>query len=110
MSNKIEGYGQPLLPGVSGTRGSAPTDSVARSDGKPVEPVSPARDSVSVSDSALLLQRLEETVAKTPVSDVNHVQQIKNALAHNAYVVNAQRVADKMLQFERALGGYTAPR
>ena len=108
MSNKIQGYGQPQLPAARSNPSSS-TDGVARSETKPVEPVTPAQDSVSVSDSALLLKRLEEAVAKAPTESVDHVQRIKDALAHNEYVIDAQRVADKLLKFERELNGKQQP-
>jgi negative regulator of flagellin synthesis FlgM len=91
------------VPAAQGNR-SNPVEGVARGDGKPVEPVTQTRDTVSVSDSALLMQRLEEAVAKSPTGRADHVQQIKDALARNEYSVDAQRVADKLLQFERETG------
>lgn len=103
MTTKITGYGQPAAPTGKETRTSA-VEGVNRAD-KPVEPVSPARDSVSVSDSALLLQKLEEVVAKASPTDVERIQQIKTAIANGEYTVDAQRVADKILRFERDLAG-----
>ncbi len=104
MSNKIQGYGQPALPSSSGTR-TTPAEGVARGDGKAVEPVAPTRDSVSVSDSALLMQRLEKAIGKASPSDVEQVQKIKDALARGEYNIDAQRIADKILEFERDLAG-----
>ena len=60
MSNKIQGYGQPAMPATSGSTWTTSTEAVNRGDAKPVEAVTPGRDSVSVSDSAVLLQKLEE--------------------------------------------------
>jgi negative regulator of flagellin synthesis FlgM len=51
------------------------------------------------------MQRLEEAVAKAPATDVNQVEQIKQALARGEYSVDTQRVADKILKFERDLAG-----
>jgi negative regulator of flagellin synthesis FlgM len=104
MSNKIQGYGQPTLPAGKETR-TNPVEGVARADGKPVEPVAPARDSVSVSDSALLMQRLEEAVSKASPTDVERIQQIKQSLANGEYTIDPQRIADKILKLERDLAG-----
>lgn len=103
MTSKITGYGQPAVPTGKETRTTA-VDGATRAD-KPVEPVAPARDSVSVSDSALLLQKLEEVVAKASPTDVERIQQIKSALANGEYHIDPQRVADKILKFERDLAG-----
>jgi anti-sigma28 factor (negative regulator of flagellin synthesis) len=37
------------------------------------------------------------------VTNAEKVQSVKDALAHDAFNVDAERVADKMLQFERDL-------
>jgi negative regulator of flagellin synthesis FlgM len=105
MSNKIQGYGQPALPATSGNSRTSSADGVARGDAKPVEAVTPGRDSVSVSDSALLMQRLGEAVANAPATDMSRVDQIRQSLANGEYSVDAQRVADKILKFERDLAG-----
>ena len=102
MSNKIHGYGQPQLPATRGSQSST-TAEIARADGKPVEAVSKARDAVSLTDTARLLGKLEEAVQKAPVSDAAHVSRVRDAIARNEYVVDAQRVADKMLKHEREL-------
>ncbi len=104
MSNKIHGYGQPQPPVTRGSHGTTAPD-VTRADGKPVEPVAPARDAVSLTDTALLMRKLEEAVAKASAVDAAHVAQVKEKIARNEYVVDSQRVADKMIHQERELGG-----
>lgn len=103
MSNKIHGYGQPQLPVTRGSHGT--TAEVTRADGKPVEPVAPARDAVSLTDTALLMRKLEEAVGKAPAVDSAHVARLREAIARNEYVVDAQRVADKLIRHERELAG-----
>jgi negative regulator of flagellin synthesis FlgM len=103
MANKIHGYGQPQLPATRGSHGA--TADVARTDGKPVEPVAPARDAVSLTDTALLMRKLEEAVSKSSGVDSVHVARVREAIARNEYVVDAQRVADKMIKHERELAG-----
>jgi flagellar biosynthesis anti-sigma factor FlgM len=50
------------------------------------------------------MQKLEEAVAKAPVTSAEKVQAVKDALARDTFTVDAERVADKLLQFERDLG------
>jgi flagellar biosynthesis anti-sigma factor FlgM len=104
MSNKIHGYGQPQVPVTRGSHGS-PAESPARVDEKPVEAVAPARDAVSLTDSAFLMRKLEEAVQRSSTTDATHVQRVREALGRNEYVVDAQRVADTMRKFERDLDG-----
>jgi len=104
MSNKINGYGQPQLPVAKSNQGSASAE-IARADGKPVEAVARARDAVSLTDAARLLGKLEDAVKQAPVADASHVSRIRDAIARNEYVIDAQRVADKIIKHERELVG-----
>jgi negative regulator of flagellin synthesis FlgM len=101
MANKIDGFNQtqPLV-----TPGSK-SDAAGRADNaaKPPAPVSKSRDTVTLTDSARQLQKLEEAIAKAPVINAETVQAVKDALARGSIAVDAERVADKMLQFERDL-------
>ena len=101
MANKIDGINQtpPAVPGTS--RSSA----VGRADSptQPAAPVTKGRDTVTVTDIAQQLQKLEEAIAKCPVTNAVKVHAVKDALARDAFTVDAARVADKMLQFERDL-------
>jgi negative regulator of flagellin synthesis FlgM len=102
MANKIDGFNQsqPLVTGgnKSGT--------ASRADGttQPAAAVSRHGDTVTLTDSARQLQKLAEAVAKAPVTSAERVQAVKDALSRDAFTVDAERVADKMLQFERDLG------
>ena len=102
MANKIDGFSQ-TQPLVTGGNRSGAAD---RADGstQPAAPVSKSRDMVTLTDSARQLQKLEEAVAKAPVTNAEKVQAVKDALARDTFTVDAERVADKMLQFERDLG------
>jgi negative regulator of flagellin synthesis FlgM len=58
-------------------------------------------DTVSITQSALLMAKLEEVVRNAPVVDNERVAAFKEAIASGAYEVDAQRVADRLLKFER---------
>jgi flagellar biosynthesis anti-sigma factor FlgM len=60
-------------------------------------------DTVNFTRSGLLLGRLEELVASTPVVSDERVDAIRQALASGAYEVDAHSLADKLLQFEKDL-------
>ena len=63
----------------------------------------PVADTVSLTDTAAHLRRLENKLAALPVVDIPRTESIKQALADGRYVVDPTRVADKLLRFESML-------
>jgi negative regulator of flagellin synthesis FlgM len=64
-----------------------------------------AGDTVSITQSGLLLSKLEELVQGTPVVDAGRVAALKDAIASGSYEIDDQRVADNLLRFERDVLG-----
>ena len=62
-------------------------------------------DTVSITQAGLTLAKLEELVQSTPVVDTERVAALKDALAAGTYAIDDQRVADKLLRFERDVLG-----
>lgn len=60
-------------------------------------------DTVSLSDNALQLGKLDNTSIAAPVVDTKRVEQIKQAIESGSYEVDAAKVADKLMQFESIL-------
>ncbi len=62
-------------------------------------------DTVSLSDNAMQLGKLESAAVSiaAPVVDSKRVEQIKQAIENGTYEVNAEKVADKLSQFESIL-------
>ncbi|OFE11564.1 flagellar biosynthesis anti-sigma factor FlgM [Pseudohongiella acticola] len=60
-------------------------------------------DAVSISSRAADLQSLETSIKQLPDTDVSRVNAIRDQVNAGEYAVNSQRVADKMLAFERSL-------
>ncbi len=60
-------------------------------------------DTVSLSDNAVQLGKLDNSVIAAPVVDTKRVEQIKQAIENGTYEVNAEKVADKLTQFESIL-------
>ncbi len=110
MTNRINGYenAQSLPPskgasgGVQGTDKpqnevqSAPTAPAASS-------TSSSADQVTLTDSARTLQKLGDAIATAPVVNTAKVAAVKQAVQSGAYKINAQSVADKLLQYESGL-------
>jgi negative regulator of flagellin synthesis FlgM len=49
----------------------------------------------------MLMSKLEELVQRAPVVDHERVAALKDAIASGTYEIDDQRVADRMLRFER---------
>ncbi|VAW53079.1 hypothetical protein MNBD_GAMMA06-1944 [hydrothermal vent metagenome] len=64
---------------------------------------SSAADTVSLSDNARQLGKLDNTSVAAPVVDTKRVEQIKQSIESGSYEVNAEKVADKLMQFESIL-------
>jgi negative regulator of flagellin synthesis FlgM len=60
-------------------------------------------DTLTLTDSARSLQKIEEAVAKAPVVDAQKVAAVKQAIGSGTYKVDANRVAGKLLKYERGL-------
>ncbi len=60
-------------------------------------------DAVSISSRAADLQSLETSIRQLPEVDVSRVNALREQISAGNYVVDSQRVADKILAFERDL-------
>lgn len=60
-------------------------------------------DAVSISSRAADLQSLETSIKQLPDVDVSRVNALREQISAGDYVVDSQRVADKILAFERKL-------
>lgn len=64
----------------------------------------PTSDTVELTSSAKLLERLEKTLASLPAVDSNRVAEVKAAIENGDYEIDADAIADAMIRFERSLG------
>ena len=60
-----------------------------------------SQDKVVLTDMAARMKSLEQKLAKQPDVDQAHVERVRDALKRGEYQVNPDRVADKMMGFER---------
>ncbi len=107
MPSKISGYKptQPLAP-VKGSKGGTAVADNSGSDASAstaAKTASQSADQVTLTASARSLQKVEEAIAAAPAVDAAKVAAIKRAVGSGTYQIDAGRVADKLLQFERGL-------
>jgi len=102
----IEITGQNNNP-VQTDRSSRPENSVGRSEPTVEQENSGGRpstvDTVSLTETSAQLRSLESSLASLPVVDTQRVESIKQAIADGSYQVDAQTVADKLIDFEATL-------
>ena len=93
VSNKVgDTTANRKVSGDAGTTDQAAASSVATSD------------TVELTNSAKLLERLEKTLASVPVVDDGRVDEIKAAIENGEYEIDPQAIADAMIRFERSFG------
>ena len=102
---KISGYStaEALAPVKGSNSNGVVTDKPQGEASAANAPASKVGDTVTLTDSARSLQKIEEAVAKAPIVNAAKVAEVKHAVSTGTYQVNAGRVADKLLQFERGL-------
>jgi negative regulator of flagellin synthesis FlgM len=106
MTEKINGQGfRPT--DTAGTRRSE----AAKPSSAPVEHRTDAADkpasgdTVSITQSGLLMSKLEELVQSTPAVDSERVAALKDAIASGAYEIDDRRIAERLLKLEREFVG-----
>ena len=105
MSIDINGLKNNSIPG----RVSASTDEAKV---KPQAQQTPAAaetgqssmsDTISLSEGAKQLGKLDNTAASAPVIDTQRVEAVKKAIENGSYEIDPVKVADKLMQFESML-------
>ncbi len=97
------------INGISTPKIQAPTDdsqlkqSIEQQPAKSETGQSSTADTVSLSDNARQLGKIDNTAVAAPVVDSKRVEQIKQAISDGTYQVDAGKIADKVLQFESIL-------
>lgn len=103
MTNEINGVSHPRPLDPADTK-AAKNPTVGRDAGPGAKPpTATVSDSVTLTDAAARLQKLEAALADHPVVDEQRVADIRQALADGTYRADPERIADKLLALEREL-------
>ncbi len=102
MSQKISGFSatEPVAPVKGSTSNAGAAEKQAETA---TSTAVQSSDQVTLTSSARSLQKIEETIAQTPVVNSSKVAAVKQAISSGTYQVDSGRVADKLLQFENGL-------
>ena len=105
MTDKISAYStaEPVAP-IKGSNGNGVVADKAQGEAQTAGlPKPKTGDTVTLTSSARSLQKIEEAVAKAPVVNASKVAAVRQAISSGTYQIDAGRVADKLLNFERGL-------
>ena len=107
MTEKINGQGFRPSDTAGTRRSEAAKPASGQGEGRAAatDKSGASTDTVRITQSGLLMSRLEELVQSTPVVDHERVAAIKDSLASGTYEIDDQRVADRLLRFERDVLG-----
>ncbi len=105
MTDKISAYSasDPIAPIKGSNSNGVVTDKPQQGESSAGAAASQAVDTLTLTDSARSLQKIEETVAKAPVVNASKVAVVKHAINSGIYRIDAGSIADKLLNFERGL-------
>lgn len=101
MSIDINGLPAPKVHGP--TDDKTLKQSVEQQQTQPESGKSSTADTVSLSDNAVQLGKLDNSAITAPVVDTQRVEQVKQAISNGTYEISAEKVADKLMQFESIL-------
>jgi negative regulator of flagellin synthesis FlgM len=79
------------------------TTDKAVSDNAAASPSS-SNDTVNLTSSAKLLERLDKTLASLPAVDSARVAEIKTAIENGDYQIDADAIAKAMIRLDRSFG------
>jgi negative regulator of flagellin synthesis FlgM len=102
MTNKIDNQGFRPLDTSGGTRRSEGVSSDSRPAASGGSQASTG-DTVNITRSGVLLQKLEETLASVPVVDAERVSAIRDAIKSGSYQIDAAAIADQIIRLDREL-------
>ncbi len=89
---------------TAGTRARTGDSNAAKSGSSaPSQPPSNKGDTVKLSGAAQALQNVGKRLADTPDVDSDRVAQLRQDIESGSYQIDAERVAGKMLAFDRLL-------
>ncbi|HLM52647.1 MAG TPA: flagellar biosynthesis anti-sigma factor FlgM [Pseudoxanthomonas sp.] len=102
MSQKIEGQMPAAVRGATVVTGRVASSGADRSS--PVQ-ASAGGDSLRLTGEATNLQTMQRELSSAPAIDSARVQSVRDALEAGTYKVDAEAIADRMLDLERQLRG-----
>lgn len=102
MADKINGYGRSGVD-ITSTRLRTIERGEQARQGRSAESAS-GDDAVRLTSAATSLKQIESRLGSIPDVDRARVEAVRQRVEAGAYKVDANRIADRLLRFERELG------
>jgi flagellar biosynthesis anti-sigma factor FlgM len=104
MTVNLKGVNLDGSPAASATRKTSTAHSLSKQSGETTQHSGPE---VSITSTASMLAKLQQALAAQPAIDQKRVDAISKALASGSYTMHVDRIAQGLIQSERALGQLT---
>lgn len=108
MSNRINPVDQGMLGKIGDKLGEAGSAKKVGGNDAAVDKGTEARqsasDTVELTSSAKLLERLDKTLAELSAVDTRRIDAVRSAIESGDYVVDAEKIAEAMMRIDRELG------
>ena len=89
---------------VDETAAKSKVGTTAPSQGRDEAAPASTSDTVNLTSSAKLLERLDKTLAGLPAVDSARVAEVRSAIESGDYEIDAAAIADAMLRLDRSFG------
>ncbi len=98
MVSEVNGPGSSAISSATGSTHKVEQQSDAST---PVRlKTGPVTDAVSMTDTARVMQQLDQAISQVPSVDMNRVEGLREAIASGSLEINPRQIAEKMMQFE----------
>lgn len=108
MSDRINPVDQGMLGKIGDKIGDAAGAKKVGTDktgsGKAGDAPQNVSDTVELTQSAKLLEKLDKTLAELSAVDTTRIDAVRNAIESGEYVIDAEKIAEAMLRMDRELG------
>lgn len=108
MSNTIKPVDNSMINKLGDKLGSTKealsTSGAHRIDKQPAGAAEAKPDTVELTSGAQLLERLDKSLASLPDIDQGRVDAVKTAIANGDYTIDAEKIADALIRFDREFG------
>lgn len=110
MTNRINPVDQGMVGRINGKTSDKTGDAGAA---RGIADAAPARkdagpigggDTVELTSSARLLERVEKSLAGMPELDASRIEAVRSAIERGDYSIDADRIAEALLRSDRELG------
>lgn len=107
INNNIQQLHKSSVSPLNTTNGQAKgVEVVNASQAKSKVSATPAKesiDSITLTDSALNLKKLEQSISHLPIVDMQKVEEIQNKIKDGSYSINPDKIAQRFIEMELAL-------